>query len=290
MLRIGIVGAENSHTVAIAKTINIEKRIPNAQVVGVWGETPELAQDASTRGEIPTIVKTPADFIGQVDGIVADQRHAEDHLPSVQPLLEAGIPLFIDKPFCYRVEEGRAFLKQAQDLGVPVASYSVLPKQAAFRALQEKIEALGDLYSVTTTGPCDIHSEWGGIFFYGIHQVDMLVRLAGYDAEEVNIHRGIGDNHIATMHFGSGRVASMNLIGETYAGFHVTAIGEKGRVDETIVNDENMYLTGIEGFVHMFRTGETDETEQSMLGPVAVLEALEEAVDGGNVVQVTSVG
>ena len=104
MLRIGIVGAENSHTVAIAKTINIEQRISNAQVVGVWGETPELAKDASERGEIPTIVETPEAFIGQVDGIVTDHRHAKDHLPAVQALLEAGVPLFIDKPFCYRAD------------------------------------------------------------------------------------------------------------------------------------------------------------------------------------------
>ena len=290
MLRIGIVGAENSHTVAIAKTINIEQRISNAQVVGVWGETPELAKDASERGEIPTIVETPEAFIGQVDGIVTDHRHAKDHLPAVQALLEAGIPLFIDKPFCYRVAEGQTFLKQARALDVPVASYSVLPKQASFRQLQEKIQALGDLYALTTTGPCDIHSEWGGVFFYGIHQVDMIVRLAGYDAVEVRVHPGLGQNHVATVHFKSGLMAGMNLIGAAYPSFHVSAIGEKGRVDETIAYDENMYLSGIEDFVHMFRTGETDETEESMLGPVAFLEALEVSVDKGGSVPVPAIG
>ena len=289
MLRIGIVGAENSHTVAIAKTINIEKRIPDAQVVGVWGETPELAQDASERGKIPKTVDTPEAFIGQVDGVVVDHRHAKDHLPAIQALLEARIPLFIDKPFCYRVQEGRAFLNKALTLGVPVASYSVLPKQAAFRQLREKIQNIGSLYTITTTGPCDIHSAWGGVFFYGIHQVDMLVRLAGYDASEARIHLGKGQNHLATIHFHSGLVASMNLIGDKAPAFHVSAIGEKGRVDESIAYDENMYLAGIEGFVHMFRTGETDETDESMLGPVALLEALEEAVDKGNAIPVPAI-
>ena len=59
MINIGIVGAEHSHTVAIAKTINIEKRIPGVRVVSVWGESRKVARDASDRGKIPTIVASP---------------------------------------------------------------------------------------------------------------------------------------------------------------------------------------------------------------------------------------
>ena len=40
----------------------------------------------------------------------------------------------------------------------------------------------------------------------------------------------------------------------------------------------------------MFRTGETDETEESMLGPVAFWEALEDAVDKGGSVPVPAIG
>lgn len=286
MLRIGIVGAENSHTVAIAKTINIENLIPDARVVGVWGETPELAKDAAARGQIPRIVDKPEDFIGAVDSVVVDHRHAKHHLPAARALLEAKIPLFIDKPFCYRVEEGRAFLARARELGVPVSSYSVLPKQASFMALQEKTKELGPIASVVTTGACDIHSPYGGVTFYGIHQVDMLLRLAGYDTTEARVHQGAGDNHIATVHFRGGAVAAMNLIHGGRVAFHVSVIGEKGRIDAEIGYDQNAYLTGIRDFVRMFRTGETDETDETMLKPVAVLQALGQAIETGITVAV----
>ncbi len=36
-MRIGIVGAENSHAVAIAKTLNIERAVPGFEVTYVWG-------------------------------------------------------------------------------------------------------------------------------------------------------------------------------------------------------------------------------------------------------------
>lgn len=290
MLRIGIVGAENSHTVAIAKTINCDGLIADAQVVGVWGETPELAKSAAERGRIPQIMETPEAFIGKVDGVVVDHRHAKDHLPAAWPLLEAGVPLFIDKPFCYRVEEGIRFLKRASELDVPVVSFSVLARQRSFLQLQQQIVALGEMSAVVTTGPCDIRSQWGGVFFYGIHQVDMLLRLAGYDLEEVAVHQGEGKDHIATLRFASGRMASMNLIGSGSPKFHVTAIGSNGRIDATIDTDDNMYLSGIQAWIEMFRTGNSPDTNEEMLGPIAALEALEEAVAVRSTVPVPKFG
>ena len=129
-----------------------------------------------------------------------------------------------------------------------------------------------------STGPCDIKSKWGGIFFYGIHQVDMILRLTGYDFYRTQIVKGQGQNHSANILFRSGTVGTMNCVGEGSTPFHMSIVGEKGRIDRQIVSDESMYLNGIKDFVRMFKTGKTDETYETMLGPVAVLESLEKSV------------
>ncbi|MCY3680899.1 MAG: Gfo/Idh/MocA family oxidoreductase [Gemmatimonadetes bacterium] len=276
MPNIGIIGAENSHTVAIAKTINIDQLVSGFSVTHVWGETPDDAKDAQERGLIPNIVEEPEDLIGEVDAAIVDHRHPKYHLPAVRPLLEAKIPLFVDKPFCYRLDEGKEFLARARELNVPVCSFSVLPKQASFAQLQEDVRELGRIISVVSTGPCDIDSEYGGVFFYGIHQVDMVVRLLDQDITHVQLNRG-RQNHTATVYSASGAISTMNLVGEGRVGFHVSVIGEKGRTDRVIGYDENTYLTGVLDFCRMFSTGETDETDSSMLTPVAVLEALEKS-------------
>lgn len=285
MPNIGIIGAENSHTVAIAKTINIDQLVSGFSVTHVWGETPDDAKDAQERGLIPNIVQDPEDLIGQVDAAIVDHRHPKYHLPAVRPLLEAGIPLFVDKPFCYRLDEGKEFLARARELNVPVCSFSVLPKQASFAQLQEDVRELGRIISVVSTGPCDIDSEYGGVFFYGIHQVDMVVRLLDQDITHVQLNRG-EQNHTATLYSASGAISTMNLVGEGRVGFHVSVIGEKGRTDRVIGYDENTYLTGVLDFCRMFSTGETDETDSSMLTPVAVLEALEKSQESGEKVEV----
>ena len=277
MINIGIVGAENSHTVAIAKTLNIEKRVPGFRVTSVWGEAARYARDAQERDQIPTIVKDPAEMIGNVDAALVDHRHAKFHLPAVRPLLEKKIPLFVDKPFCYRTKEGREFFDRAKQLRVPVTSFSVLPKQASFVQLARDARKLGRILSVVSTGPCDIKSKHGGVFFYGIHQVDMVVRLLDQDVTHAELHRHKA-NHTATFYSTSGAISTMNLISEGRPEFHVCVIGEKGRLDRIITRDESTYLSGIRAFCRMFKTGKTDETRESILTPVAALEALEKSL------------
>ena len=65
-LKLGIVGAENSHTAAIASMINVHKKIPGFEVSHVWGETKQFAEAAAEQGQIPKIVRSPKDMIGKI--------------------------------------------------------------------------------------------------------------------------------------------------------------------------------------------------------------------------------
>ena len=56
-IRIGIIGAENSHTVGYGQLFNRDRKFPGCEVIGVWGETPEFAKAAAEKGHIPLIVK-----------------------------------------------------------------------------------------------------------------------------------------------------------------------------------------------------------------------------------------
>ena len=81
----------------------------------------------------------------------------------------------------------------------------------------------------------------------------------------------------------------MNLLTEGHSAFHVSIIAEKGRLDRTIPFDDNPYLTGTKTFCKMFKTGKTDETAETMLKPVAVLEALEKSIKQKKRIKVPSI-
>jgi predicted dehydrogenase len=282
MLRIGIVGAENSHTAAIAKTLNVVKAIPDVSVVSVWGETEAYAAKAADVGKIPAIVKNPADMIGHIDAVVTDHRHPQYHLPAMQPFLAARIPMFVDKPFCYRLAEGVDFLARARQAGVPVTSFSTVPLQAAFTTYR-KLLAGTKVYGLSSIGPCDIHSQYGNIFFYGIHQIDSLIELGGLDVEAVHVTEFTPKHAVAELYWKSGLMAAMQCLEGWDTGFQFAATTSIGPLGIKSVDDADPYLAGMKLFVEMFKTGKEPVSHQRILTPIAVLEALEKSVVSGKV-------
>jgi predicted dehydrogenase len=280
MIRIGIIGAENSHTAAIAKTLNVERQVEGFAVEYVWGETAAFAQAAADQGQIPHIVAEPADMLGKIDALIVDHRHARHHLAPALPFVEAGIPTFIDKPFCYRSAEGEAFLARARELGTPVTCFSVIPHQESFRTFTAKLPDLGPLKAATSYGPCDLDSPHGGVFFYGIHQVEFALQAFGYDVCAASLIRH-GDNGIGTLHYADGKLVVMHFIKQGCAGFFAHAVGEQGAAEQRLVFDANAYLNGIREFTTMFATRREPTAHELILKPVYVLEALERALASG---------
>lgn len=276
-MKIGIIGAENIHTAAIAKTINIEKKIKGFSVDYVWGETLAFARTAAESGQIPNIVKTPKQMLGKVDAVVIDHRHAKYHLKAALPFVERGIPTFIDKPFCYRTDEGKRFLKRARMNNTPVTSFSTIPHQRSFKQLVRKMAGMGDILAGVTYGSCDLKSKYGGIFFYGIHQVEMALAAFGYDVSSVLVTKD-GNGSIGQLIYSSGKIVTMNLIKEGYSGFAITIVGSGGIYHQSITFDKNPYLNGIKMFCDMFGTCKEPLTHERLLKSVQVLEALERSV------------
>jgi predicted dehydrogenase len=279
-MKIGIIGAENSHTAAIAHTLNVKRAVRGFQVDCVWGETAAFAAQAAEKGRIPTIVRTPREMLGKIDALIVDHRHAKYHLGAARPFLDEGLPIFIDKPFCFRAAEGKEFLGQARRKGVPVTSFGVLPEQAAFRRLKQKAAGLGEPLAVTTFGPCDLRSKYGGIFFYGIHQVEMVLELCGCNVSSVVVTRN-RSNAAAQLLYADGRIATMHLVKAGCPGFGMTVLGTGGQAHAPIRMDADPYLTGIRKFTRMFRTGEEPLPHERLLAPIRVLEALERSVASG---------
>jgi len=287
-MRIGIVGAENSHTIAIAKTLNLEKAVPGFEVTHVWGETTESAAKAAEAGGIPRIVDDPKDMIGAIEGAVVDHRHAKYHLPAVRPLVEAGIPVFVDKPFCMELSEGIEFVRFARQRGVPVTSYSVLPLQKSVHEFGEAMGKLGNLRSFVTAGPADIDSEYGGIFFYGIHQVDLMLSLVAACPVSVSTTRQ-GESGVATIAFDSGAFGVLHCLKDWSGGFLATAYGDSGVHHSPMSFDENAYLEGIRTFCRMFETRKEPFSPSAYLRPVAVLTSMQKSFDTGRPVEVEEV-
>lgn len=287
MFRIGIIGSENSHAMQIGKLLNVDKKIPGARAVAIWGETQKLAETRSRETGIPTIVRDPREMLGHVDGVMADHRHGKFHLPAVWPFLRAGIPMFVDKPFCCRLAEGKRFLREAKAKNATVISFSTLKLTRDWTQFKRDAKKLGRPLAVTGWGPCDIKGQkrYGGVFFYGCHQIQMLLDAFGKDVAEVKATMS-GRNAVATLRFKSGLLATEFFMAEGKYAFEVCAKFERGTIYREIRSDADPYLKGTKLWVKALRTGKVPFTCEDMLAPVAVLEAIEKSLATGKTARV----
>ncbi len=290
MIRIGIVGAENTHSAAIAKTLNVGKKVPGCRVVAIWGETDKFAKAAAREGRIPKIVKRPADMIGEIDAVIIDHRHAKYHLQAAEAFLKARLPMFIDKPFSYRLAAGKKFLARCRRAKVPITSFSTLPASKCFAAFAGKVKKAKQVCSVASFGPCDLNSQYGGIFFYGIHQVDALLGLFGTEVKAVCVSKTArGADAVVSLFWKDGLTASLHCLMGYSAGFHITVATGAGPISARLQSDPDPYLAGVRIFCKMFRTGKEPLDHKRILAPVAVLEAMEKSVKTGKVTPVARV-
>ena len=283
MKSIGIIGAENSHTVAIATEINVERNFDGYSVTHVWGETDSLAREASQKGQIPNIVADPAEMRGSVDAVICDHRHPKYHLDSVRGFVADGIPTFVDKPFCYRSDRGREFLEFAKKSGTPVTSFSVRSHQKSFLAFVEETKTIGSIAAGTTYGRCDLKSPYGGVFFYGMHQVDMALHAFGPDVERVSVSQNRDGHAIAELLYPDGKIVALHLVKDGVTGFAISAAGDNGYVHRTLTSDASPHKCGVEIFTRMIETGIEPIPHDEILAPILVLEALERSIESGNV-------
>ena len=277
---IGIIGAENSHTAGFGKLFNIEKAFPGMEVKYVWGETRALAEKAMQEGQIPNRVDEPAEMLGKIDGLIVDHRHGKFHLEPAIPFIKAGVPTFIDKPFCYRAKEGKAFLALAAEHGTPVTSFSSIAHSYDTMDIKKQLATLGDIAQVVRYGPVDLDSKYGGVFFYGPHTVQPLLYLFDRHVEKVRVQQN-GKNSTASLVFNDGMMATLVFTTKKY-GWQTFVETEDGIVELKSRLEEKAPGKNYVDMVQMFKMGKEPRSHEHIIHGVAVLEALERSVASTN--------
>jgi hypothetical protein len=141
--------------------------------------------------------------------------------------------------------------------------------------LKKQVKALTDLQYVISAGHCDVESPYGGVFFYGVHQIQRLVELFGEDVSRVRVSRQ-GKDALGILLFASGLQATV-IMSAKRPPFEIAVVTGKGlRKLEPAVKDDP--LTPYREIVQLFRERKEPRSHESLLKETAILEALERSV------------
>ncbi len=291
MFKLGIIGSDNSHALQFARLANHEEgvngfRMPDVAVTHIYGTDQEKTKEVAEKGKIETIVSSPEEMVGRVDGVACVWRHGSKHCEYVMPFLNAGVPVFVDKPLATTIVEAKRMIDTAQKARVGFTSFSTLRYATStvtfVKSLNEKV---GEICSGVSTGPADRHSEYDGIFFYGIHAVELMNTVFGCGCSLVTAKEE-GKNVVTICHFPNDVLVTLHLLGNAAYTFHIVAYGTKGW-DTQAIDSSTCYYEGMKTFVECMRTGVWPLTPEQLLKPVAVLQAIEKSLNTGSTCEVS---
>jgi hypothetical protein len=145
--------------------------IAGAKVTHIWTDDPTEAPRIAKAALIPNVVKQPTDVIGQVDAVIIPTDIGKEHVARCRPFIEAGLPLFIDKPLVDNEADLRTFYRWVQQ-GARIMSSSCMRYCKEFMPYRASTADLGPLRFVSITTP----KSWER---YGIHALEAIFPILG---------------------------------------------------------------------------------------------------------------
>jgi predicted dehydrogenase len=180
-----------------------EIRIPGARVTHVWTDDPVEAPQIAASARIPHVLARPEEAIGHIDGAIIATDDGNDHVERARPFIEAGIPVFIDKPLAINLPDLRQFVTWHEE-GKTILSSSGLRYSPEVQNLHHDRASFGDLRWITGT----MVKSWER---YGVHALEPIFTLTGPGAQSVTM-TGSGGNEVATISHRNGLLASIAIL------------------------------------------------------------------------------
>ncbi|HUT73781.1 MAG TPA: Gfo/Idh/MocA family oxidoreductase [Armatimonadota bacterium] len=259
-MRIGVVDLDTSHPGSWLPII----RELGHEVVAVWdGGTvfrPGYAERFAAEHGIAVAAQTLAEVAELADAAIIHSCDWDLHLARMEPLVEAGKPILIDKPLAGNVRDLRRIVELAASGHRICGGSSLRFNFDVARLLAQPLDERG--CPQTVFAGCGIDD-----FNYGIHAYALLWSIMGSGAEAVR-HLGVNGQHKIEVAWPEGRRGYL-CVGETsgWLPFYATIVTERC-VHQITADSTTLYRALLEKCLP-YMAGETDEPP---LSPAALIE------------------
>jgi len=235
----------------------------NAQVTHVWTQDRAISESIARCSGIANIAENYEDMLGQVDAILLTRSDTENHVHMAKPFIDAGIPVFLDKPLASTLEDLDYFAAEVAK-GKLIMSCSSM--RYASEAITGKIEmgAIGKPELIVATGKKD----W---LNYGVHMLECVLMLLD-EAKPVSVkHISEAGKDMVHYVFPDGLQVIINLFMEISGTFQVSVYGQK---DWKFIDIKNSYAMFRDNIIEFLRSVEEGKPRLAFSKTENVIRAL----------------
>ena len=252
--------------------------ISAAKVTHIWTQDKSISESIAMATQIEYVVNSLEEMLGEVDAVILARDDAEYHFSMSKPFIDAGIPVFIDKPLAVTRKDLQWFSEQHAK-GKCFMSCSSMRYANECRIVKQDLKSLGKLQLVTAVGKKD----W---LKYGVHMLEAMFALLD-DPQPVTVqHLGEKDKDIVHVGFKNGIQATVHLFMNITGTFQLSVFGELGWKLIDIKNSYSMFRDNIIEFVRSVEEGKSRlpfyKTENIINTLIGANESFEQ---GGRIIQ-----
>jgi len=221
--------------------------IDGAEVTHVWTDDPGDAISVAKVAGIANVVDRPEDVIGQVDAVFIATDKGHEHVARATPFIEAGVPVFIDKPLCDNAADLVVFSGWVA-AGKPLISSSAMRFAKEFTPYHRATHELGNLRYINIT----MAKSWET---YGIHALEAIYPVLGSGFISVR-NTGEAGRNIVHLKHRDGVDVNLAVIDDLYGAFGLmTLAGTAGSVHLRTTDTFHAFKAQLQSFVDYLRTG-----------------------------------
>jgi predicted dehydrogenase len=278
-----MIGLDTSHVPAFTRIFNNAK--PDSDLAGVkivagYPGGTDLPASRDRVGRFTEqvremgveIVDTIPQLLEKVDVVLLESVDGRIHLQEATPVIQAGKPLWIDKPVAGSLADAVMIYELAEKHGAPVFSSSSLRYGPGIQAVL-KNEEIGEILGAQTWGSCSYSTGTPDLFFYGIHGVEPLFTLMGTGCETVTRVQTDRTDFVTGV-WKDGRVGAYRGIRKGAASSGATVFGSKAIAP---VDKLGSYEDLCREIARFFKTGESPVPPEETIEICAFMEAADES-------------
>jgi len=226
-----------------------EACIADAFVTHVWTQDRSISHQIANASLIDHVVDRFDDMIGEIDALLLARDDAENHMQFALPFLDAGIPVYIDKPIAL----SQAALQQllaAQKYPGQIFTCSALKYAPELQINDIQRRSLGKLKIINAMTP----KSWEK---YAIHIIEPLLELIGDQGEIISKKRceRNGDVVRLLLVWSSGLQASISSMGDNVnCPISIRVMGETDYADLVFKDSFTAFKAALLDFIDGIRT------------------------------------
>ena len=281
--RVGIIGLDTSHAPAFTNALNkadVGNRFKGYRVVAAYPKgsseikssyerIPMITEQVKAKGV--EIVSSIPELLSKVDVVLLETNDGRLHKEQAFPVIDAGKPLFIDKPMATTAKDVIAIFNYAKQKNVPVFSSSSL---RFAKGIQEVINGkVGKVFGADTFSPSPFEKTHTDFSWYGIHGVEMLFSVMGTGCTSVTrVHENDMDVVVGTWE--GGRIGTFRGLRTAKTGYGGHVYGEKAI---TPIDTSYKYDDLLLRITDFFETGKSPVPQQETIEIAAFIDAAQKS-------------